>query len=311
MLSIQSAAFKKARKDIRKNYCLYIMVAPIVAFYWIFHYEVMYGAIIAFKNLMPIKGIMGSPWVGLRHFESFFSSVYFVRILRNTLMISLKNLLFGFPAPILLALLINEIRSTVFKRTVQTFSYLPYFISTMVISGIIKDFCSVNGVITEICRGLGMKTQTSMLLVSRYFQPIYIISDIWRGMGWNSIIYLAALSGIDQELYEAAKIDGAGRLRQTLHITLPGISSTIVVLLILRVGQVMNVGFEKIILLYSPNIYDVSDVISSFVYRKGILEQNYSYGAAVGLFNSSINFSLLMATNWFSKRVSGGEHSLF
>jgi putative aldouronate transport system permease protein len=287
------------------------MVAPIVAFYWIFHYEVMYGAIIAFKNLMPIKGIMGSPWVGLRHFESFFSSVYFVRILRNTLMISLKNLLFGFPAPILLALLINEIRSTVFKRTVQTFSYLPYFISTMVISGIIKDFCSVNGVITEICRGLGMKTQTSMLLVSRYFQPIYIISDIWRGMGWNSIIYLAALSGIDQELYEAAKIDGAGRLRQTLHITLPGISSTIVVLLILRVGQVMNVGFEKIILLYSPNIYDVSDVISSFVYRKGILEQNYSYGAAVGLFNSSINFSLLMATNWFSKRVSGGEHSLF
>ena len=275
----------------------------MIAYYILFHYMPMYGATIAFRDFSPMRGFFESPWVGMKHFRNFFQDVYFTRILRNTLSISALNLLFGFPAPILLALMINEVRSTLFKRTVQTICYLPHFISLMVICGMILDFTASDGVINDIIAFFGGKRATMLINPGR-FRPVYIISEIWQTVGWGSIIYLAALSGIDSQLYEAARIDGAGRFRQTLHITLPGILPTVIVILIIRVGQVMNLGFEKIILLYTPATYETADVISSYVYRKGLQDFNYSFSAAVGLFNSLINLVLLSGTNYLSKRAT-------
>ena len=295
-------------KDFMLNKYLYIMMLPIIAYYVIFHYLPMYGAIIAFKEYTPIKGVMGSKWVGFEHFESFFSSFYFWRILKNTLLLSFYNLIFDFPAPILLAIMINEVRSKVFKKSVQLITYMPHFISMIVIAGIIKDFTSSNGFITYLWTFFGGDS-TSMLQHPDLFRPIYIISGIWQGIGWESIIYLAALMGIDQEQYEAARIDGAGRFKQIWHITLPGIMPTIMILFILRMGNMLNVGFEKIILLYNPTIYETADVISSFVYRKGLLEFGWSYSSAVGIFNSVINLILLITANWISRKVN--EHSLW
>jgi putative aldouronate transport system permease protein len=294
---------QRLKRDLVKNKGLYLLVLPVLAFYLIFHYKPMYGAMIAFKNYSPAKGVLGSPWVGLKHFQSFFGSHYFLRILKNTVTISLTNLAFGFPAPIILALLINELRVKWYSKLVQTLTYLPHFISLVVICGMIKDFTLDTGLINYIIEFFGGKPQT-LLSVPSYFVPIYVISDIWQGVGWGSIIYLAALMSIDQQLYEAAEIDGAGKWKQTLHVTLPGILPTIAVMFILRVGNILNVGFEKIILLYNPVIYDTADVISTFVYRKGLLEFNWSYSSAVGLFNSVINFTLLITTNWLSKKFN-------
>lgn len=263
----------------------------------------MYGAMIAFKDFSPGKGILGSSWVGLKHFNTFFRSVYFFRIIKNTLLINILNLAFGFPAPIILALLLNELKNAIFKRLVQTISYLPHFISVMVICGMIIDFTASKGIINDLIELFGGE-RGALLLRPELFRTIYVSTNIWQEVGWGSIIYLAALSGIDYQLYEAATIDGAGRFRQLMHITLPGIAPIIIILLILRIGQMMNVGFEKIILLYNPNTYETADVISSFVYRKGLMEFNYSYSTAVGLFNSIINFTLLLSTNWFSRSVS-------
>lgn len=299
---------KKIASDFSVNKSLYLMILPVLAFYIIFHYKPMYGAIIAFKEFVPAKGIWGSPWVGLKHFTEFFESYYFGRILKNTLIISVNSLVFGFPAPIILALLINELKSKYLSRTVQTITYMPHFISLVVVCGMIKDFTKDTGVINSIM-GLFGAEKVTMLNVPELFVPVYVISGIWQEIGWGSIIYLAALSGIDQELYEAATIDGAGRWKQTLHVTLPCLAPTIIVLLILRLGSMMNVGFEKIILLYNPAIYDTSDVIASFVYRKGLQEFSWSFGSAVGLFNSLINFVLLLSANWISKKMN--ESSLW
>ncbi len=290
-------------KDFIQYRYLYLMAAPMLAYYILFCYVPMYGALIAFKDFSPALGILGSPWAGMRHFKSFFNDVYFTRILRNTLMISVKNLIFGFPAPILLALLLNEVRQGWFKRLVQTISYLPHFISVMVIAGMLIDFTARNGVINDLLALIGLERQT-MLLNPSLFQPIYIISGIWQEIGWGAIIYLGALTGVDQQLYEAAQIDGANKFLQTLHITLPGILPTIVIMLILRMGQIMNVGYEKIILLYNPTIYETSDVISTYSYRKGLLEMNYSYSSAIGLFNSVINFILVITANTLSRKLS-------
>lgn len=290
-------------RDLVKNKYVYIMAIPMLVYYILFHYQPMYGAIIAFKNFSPGGGIMGSPWAGFTHFESFFSSVYFWRVLRNTVLINFYNLIFGFPAPIILALLLNEIRNNIFKRTVQTVSYLPHFISIMVVCGMIIDFTSSDGIINDIMAMFGGERST-LLLKPELFRPIYVSTNIWQEVGWGSIIYLAALTSIDPQLYEAAIIDGAGKWKQTWNITIPGIMPTIVILLILRIGQMMNVGFEKIILLYNPNTYETADVISSFVYRKGLLEFNYSYSAAVGLFNSIINFTLIVTANWISRKLN-------
>lgn len=296
----------KLGKDIWRDGDAYLLILPVLAYYFIFHYKSMYGAIIAFKNFAPMRGILGSPWAGshgLQHFLDFFNSYYFGRLVRNTMTISLTSLVFGFPAPIILALMLNELRSTRFKRVVQTVTYMPHFISMVVICSMIRLFCAESGVITAFLQPFGIKGG-SLLSHSEYFVPLYVLTGIWQEVGWGSIIYLAALTGIDQELYEAAHIDGAGRWRQTLHVTLPGISSTIIILLILRMGSVMSVGYEKIILLYNDSIMDRADVISSFVYRRGLLNYEWSYSSAVGLFNSVINFILIVLFNRLSRAIS-------
>ena len=296
------APWIRLARNIQKYRIVYLMALPVLAYYILFHYAPMSGASIAFKHYSPSRGIQASAWVGLKHFDSFFHSYYFERLIRNTLLISLYSIAFGFPAPILLALLLNEVKSSWYKRTVQTITYLPHFLSMTVICGMILNFFASSGAVNSILTALGGEKR-AFLLDPSYFRSIYIGSDIWQGVGWGSIVYLAALSGIDPALYEAARIDGANRFHQAVHITIPGILPTIVVLFILRVGSMMNVGHEKIILLYNNMIMETSDVISTFVYRKGLLDANYSYSAAVGLFNSAINFGLVVLTNALSRAV--------
>lgn len=293
----------KLAKDFARNKYIYLMAIPLLLYYILFHYAPMYGAIIAFKDFAPMKGITGSPWAGFKHFQEFFSSFYFWRVLKNTILINVYNLIFGFPAPIILAIMLNELRSRWFKRTVQTVTYLPHFISIMVISGLIIDFCGRRGLVNDFIAFFGGE-RSNLLMKPELFQPIFVGTGIWQELGWNSIIYLAALTSIDPQLYEAATIDGAGRWRKILNVSLPGILPTIVILLILRMGSMMNVGFEKIILLYTPTTYETADVISSFVYRKGLQNFNYSASAAVGLFNSLINFILLLSANWISRKAN-------
>ncbi len=291
------------KKDIIRNKYAYLMILPVIAYYLIFQYGPMYGVIIAFKDYSPKLGILGSRWVGLQNFEMFINSYYFVRILRNTLLISFYSLLFSFPIPIIFALLLNELQSDKFKRTVQTITYLPHFIAIVVIVSMLRDFLASDGVINDMVAALG-GDRVSFLQFPEYFRTIYISSGIWQSTGWNSIIYLSALSTIDQQLYEAASIDGAGRFRKLLHITIPGILPVVVTLLILRLGQMLSVGFEKIMLMYNANTRQVADVISTFVYNRGLIEGDFSYSAAVGLFNSVINFALLLAANKLSRAVN-------
>lgn len=291
------------KRDLRVNKWKYMMILPVIIYFLIFSYKPMYGVIIAFKNFRPALGIMDSPWVGFKHFTTFFNDYNFWRILRNTFSISALSIIFGFPAPIILALLINEIKSSKFRRTVQTVTYMPYFISTVVICGLIKTFCQSDGIITDLVTGLG-GDRINLLADKRWFYPIYIVSNIWQNIGWDSIIFLAALSGIDQEQYEAAKVDGAGRFRQMFYITLPGLMPTITILFILKMGRILNVGFEKILLLYSPTTYQVADVISTYVYRVGLIDANYSYSTAIGLFNSLVNITFLLLTNKLAKKMN-------
>jgi putative aldouronate transport system permease protein len=292
------------KRDFRLNYMLMIMILPILVYFAIFHYGPMYGLQIAFRDYRPRQGITGSQWVGLKHFMSFFKGVYFGRLMRNTLLISLYTLIFSFPAPILLALMLNEIGHSAYKRTIQTLTYLPYFVSMVVIAGLITNFTRRNGLINDIVELFG-GTRRIMLQEAGLFRTIYVVSDIWQGVGWGSIIYLAAISAIDQELYEAAKIDGAGRFGQMFHVTLPGIAPTIIIMLILRIGRMMNVGYEKIMLLYNTTTYETADVISTYVYRRGMIDADYSFSSAVGLFNSVINFVLIISANKISDLVSG------
>lgn len=288
-------------KDLKRYREAYILMLPVVLFYLLFCYKPMYGIIIAFKDYSPGAGIWGSEWVGLEHFRDFFDSYYFGRILKNTLVISLTSIILGFPAPIIFALLLNEIKNPRFKRIIQTISYMPHFISTVIVCGMITMFVSEKGIITYILTLFGGE-KVSMLTNPDYFVPIYVLSGIWQGLGWGAIVYLSALSGIDPQLYEAARIDGANRWKQTLHVTLPGISGTIIIMLLLRMGSIMGVGYEKIILLYNAGIYETADVISTFVYRKGLLEAQWSYSTAVGIFNSVINFIIVVAFNKISKK---------
>lgn len=290
-------------KDFQKNRLKYLMILPVIIYFILFSYKPMYGIIIAFKNYRPTLGFTGSQWVGFSHFKAFFSDIYFPRLLRNTFTISSLSIIFGFPAPIILALLLNELRSNTYKRTVQTITYMPHFISLVVVCGLIKSFSQTNGVFNDVSVFFG-GDRSNLLANAKLFYPIYIISGIWQSVGWDSIIYLAALSGIDMEQYEAAHIDGAGKFRQLINITLPGLMPTMTVLFILRMGGILSVGFEKILLLYTPATYDVADVISTYVYRKGILEANYSYSTAIGLFNSIVNVFFLLVTNHISRKVN-------
>ena len=294
----------RLKKDLIYNKEIYLLLIPVLLYYIIFHYGPIYGALIAFKKYTPAKGFLGSPWIGFDNFIRFFKSINFVRLVKNTVLLSLCSIIFGFPAPIILALLLNEVRNEKYKRIVQTTTYLPHFISIVVVCGIIKNFLGVDGVINDMILKLGGE-KISFMQRSDLFRPIFIMSGVWQEVGWGSIIYLAALSRIDPTLYQAATIDGAGRFRQLLHVTLPGISMTIVVLFILRMGKVMTIGFEKVMLLYSPAIYDTSDVISTYVYRVGLKEFSYSYSTAIGLFNSFINCLFLIMSNYISKKVNG------
>ena len=280
------------------------MIIPVIAFYAVFCYTPMYGAVIAFKDYSPGLGIFGSSWIGFENFSEFFKGAYFFRILRNTLTISLQTILFGFPAPIILALLINDLSHKKYARLVQTVTYMPHFISLVVVCGIIKEMVSADGMISYILSMFGAERQ-NLLQIPSAFAPIYVISGIWQEIGWNSVIYIAAFAAVDQELYEAAALDGAGRFRQVLSVTLPGIMPTIITMFILKMGTVMNVGFEKIILLYNSMTYEKADVISSYVYRVGLQDFRYGYSTAVGLFNSVINFTLIIISNSVCKKLNG------
>lgn len=292
------------KKRIWRNKELYLIILPAIIYYILFHYKPMYGLIIAFQDYSPRRGVWGSDWVGLQNFKDFFGGIYFWRLLRNTLGISLTTLVVGFPAPIILALLVNELRSKWFSRITQTITYMPHFVSMVVLCAMIREFVAEDGFITQMLVKFFGYDGKNLLSRGAYFTPIYAISNIWQGVGWGSIVYLAALTGIDMELYEAARVDGANRWKQTIHITLPSIAPTIIVMLIMRMGQIMSVGHEKIILLYNEGIYEKADVISTYVYRMGIINRQYSFSAAVGLFNSVVNFILVIAANQISKKVS-------
>lgn len=299
----ESRLVREYRIDIMRNRYVYLMLLPVAAYFIVFHYIPLLGAQIAFRNFSPMKGIWASSWVGFKHFTDFFRSYYFVRLFRNTILLNFFDILCGFPAPIILALLLNELRNDSFKRFVQTVTYLPHFISVVVVCGMILDFFSRDGVINKLLNAVGIDA-VAFMIEPGWFRPMYVGSNIWEQIGWGSIIYLAALTNVDQELYEAATIDGAKRFKQLMHVTLPGILPTIVVMFILRIGKIMSVGFEKVLLLYNPNTYETADVISTFVYRKGILEMSYSYSTAVSLFNSAINFAILLIFNRVCRKLS-------
>lgn len=301
----ETGARRRRMVRMRRNADLYLLFLPVAAFFVLFQYVPMYGVQIAFKDFIAVQGIWGSPWIGFEHFERFFNSYYFWRLIGNTLGIGVYELVVGFPLPIMLALLIHEVRSARFRRFVQTVTYAPHFLSTVVVVGILMMFLSqesgmLNGFI-QMAGGepIGFLTEPS------WFKTIFVGSGVWQSMGWNSIIYLAALAGIDPQLHEAAKVDGASRLQRIWHINLPGILPTVVILLILNVGQVLGVGFEKVYLLQNNLNMQASDVISTNVYRSGILGAQYGYSAAVGLFNSVVNFILLLSVNRLARRLNG------
>lgn len=288
---------------LKNNWVYYALLIPVLAYFLIFCYVPMYGVLIAWKRYSPALGILGSEWVGWMYFEQFFSSVYFVRILKNTLLLSFYGILIGFPIPILFALLLNELRNKLFKSFVQTVSYLPHFISVVIICGMLMDFLNQDGVITMFLTFFGAEAKTWLNDPNAY-RTIYIASDIWQSMGYSAIVYIAAIAGIDTQLYDAAEIDGCNTLKKMWHVTLPGIVPTITIMLILRIGSVLNVGAEKALLLYNPLTYETSDIISTFVYRYGMFNANYSYGTAVGLFNSIVNIVLLVSANLICKKTT-------
>ncbi|MEK3888295.1 ABC transporter permease subunit [Bacillus sp. FSL K6-3431] len=296
-------------KKIRKNYELYIFLLPTLLYFILFHYVPMYGMQIAFKNYIAIKGIHGSPWVAFEHFERFFSSYQFLTVLKNTLFISLYQLLLAFPIPIILALLLNQIGSMRFRRLVQTITYAPHFISVVIIVGMMYLFLSpVNGLFNNFLTLLGMEPIYFMGEAS-WFKSIFVFSGIWQNAGWSMIIYLAALASVSVELHEAAIMDGATKFQRILHIDFPSIMPTIMILLILDVGNFMAVGFEKVYLMQNALNIDSSEVIQTYVYKTGLLSAQFSYATAVGLFNALINFALLIAMNQFAKKMK--QTSLF
>lgn len=295
---------KSRRKNILNSWQLYLLILPAFAFFLVFHYGPMYGVQIAFKNYMPSLGIWGSPWVGFKHFTKFFESYYFWDLLKNTLGISIYSLVFGFPIPILLALALNEIKDGSFKKTIQTVTYAPHFISTVVIVGMIIAFLSpTSGIINHGLETLGFEGKAFME-DPRWFRTIYVLSGVWQSTGWNSVIYMAALSGVDSQLHEAATIDGASRIQRLWYINLPVLIPTMVILLIMNFGGIMSLGHEKILLMQNPLNMPTSNVISTFTYQQGLLDAQYSYAAAIGLFNSVINSILLITVNKISSKLN-------
>ena len=292
------------RQRIFRNWELYLMFLPVLVFFLVFHYAPMYGVQIAFKKFSAVRGIVGSPWRGLYYFQQFFDSYLFGELIGNTLGLSLYSLAVGFPTPILLALMMNELRSERVKRVVQTITYAPHFISMVVMCSMIILFLSPSsGVLNRIIELLGGQS-VYFMGKPEYFKTIYVLSGVWQNTGWSSIIYMAALSGIDPQLHEAATIDGASRLQRVWHINLPGILPTAVILLIMNCGSLMSIGFEKAFLLMNDLNRASAEIISTFVYQRGLIDRNYSSAAAIGLFNSVINLILLFVVNTIARRIS-------
>ena len=300
-----SAAANSRWRSLAKNWELYLFVLPAVAYIILYCYLPMYGVQIAFKDYRVGKGIEGSAWVGLKHFQKFLSTPSCLQLIRNTLNLSLYWLAVGFPMPILFALVVNELADGRFKKFIQTISYAPHFISTVVMVSMITMFLDAsNGIVNKLIGYLGIGPYPFMT-VAAWFPTIYVVSGVWQNLGWSAIIYFAALSGIDPELHEAAMIDGAGRLKRIWHINLPGILPTVTILLILSVGNIMSVGFEKVYLKQNALNTETSEIISTFVYKMGLQYNQYSYSSAIGLFNSAINFVLLVTVNFVTRRIGG------
>lgn len=292
-------------QHIKRDRQLLLIFIPCIVFYILFRYGPIYGLIIAFKDYNVFTGILDSPWVGLKHFKAFFSSNDFWKLFKNTFLLGFYSLVFAFPIPIIFAVLLNEVRHKMFKKTVQTASYLPAFLSVVIISSMVIDFLSPgNGMINRIMASFGFE-KIYFITQPEWFRTIFIGSDIWTHMGYESIIYLAAIAGIDPSLYEAAKVDGAKRWHTMRYITIPSIMPTILILFIIKSGNVFRIGYEKVLLLYNAATYEVADVFSTFVYRKGIEEMNYSYASAVGMFEALIALIMLLSSNYLSKRLGG------
>ena len=301
----QSRWVRFRRALIRDRWLYLIMILPCL-YYLLFHYYPMYGVTLAFKQYKPKLGIVGSPWAsqnGMKYILQVVGDPYFWTVFKNTIVLNVVNLAITFPAPIILALLLNEVASNRYKRVVQTVTYLPHFLSTVVVVGMMNTMFSSSGIVNELLGKIGLGP-FAFLNDAQYFRPMYIGSNIWQNIGWDSIIFLAALSGLDQALYEAARIDGAGRWKQTIHITIPGILPTIVIMLILAMGKIMNVSYQKILLMMTGSNQSVSDVISTYVYRRGITKADFSYATAVGLFQSLVSLVFVTATNWISRRTT-------
>lgn len=298
----------RLKKALRRDKYLLLMFLPIVIYYVIFSYVPMTGVVVAFKKFKPGTGIYGGDqWVGLKWFIQFFESPYAFRTVRNTVLISLYSILFGFPLPILFAICVTEIRSGKARRVVQTVSYLPHFISTVVLVGMITNMFSMNhGLVNDLIVKLGGEP-INFLINPAWFRTLYVGSGVWQSFGFNSIIYIAAITGIDPSLYEAGKIDGISKFQEVVYITIPMISQTIIMLFIMQLGGIMSVGFEKVFLMYSPAVYETADVVSTYVYRKGIESNNYGFGSAVGLFNSVINFAFVFAANQVCRKLTNSS----
>jgi len=309
--TIKQAAPQKRKRsgtswkhDIRLNWGIYLIYLPIFVYLIIFNYLPMAGIVMAFQDFKPARGFWGSEWVGFANFIEFFSSGEFLQILRNTLVISILGLSVGLVSAILFTLLLNEIKFRWFKKSVQTISYMPYFISAVVIAGMIIDFTSANGIVTSFLVNVFGIPRENLLMNPSYFWWINLLSGLWQGLGYSSIIYISALGNVSQELNEAAAIDGANRLQRTWHITLPALRPTIVTMLILNIGSLLNVGSDKILLIYNPTIYSTADVISTHVARMGLQRMQYGYSAAVGLFNSIVGTILLIGSNYLSRKLA-------
>lgn len=300
--AIRKESAGKLFKDVVRDKWLYIMLLPGVLYFLIFKYVPMYGLVMAFQDFRPGLGFLNSPWVGLKHFERLFGEPQFWRLFRNTLLLAIYNLVFFFPAPILLALMLNEVRREKFKRFVQTLVYIPHFVSWVVVVGICYIlFTTENGVVNELLYRLTGE-KIPFLLSPEWFRTVIVSQQIWKEVGWGTIIFLAALTGVDMQLYEAARIDGASRLRQIWHVTLPAIRSTIVILLILRLGNFLDTGFEQIFLMLTATNREVGEVFDTFVYTKGLTQGQYSYSAAVGMFKSVVALALVLGANWTAKK---------
>ncbi|MFS0725069.1 ABC transporter permease subunit [Paenibacillus sp. 1P07SE] len=301
--------YGRLRRRWSRGKLLLAMFLPCLLYYLLFKYYPMFGIVISFKNYNLYKGIWDSDWVGFRYYTMFFQNPDFWLLFRNTFLLGLYKLVFGFPAPILLALMLHEVRNRLFKRFVQTATYMPHFISNVIVASMVVMFLSpTGGLVNQLMNSLGLET-IHFLTRPEWFRTIYVLSEIWQHLGWETIIYLAALSAIDPSLYEAAEMDGAGRLRKVWSVTLPGITSAIVILLLLNVGKILEIGFEKVYLLANPTTYETADIFSTYVYRVGMTNGNFSYAAAIDMFTGVVSLVFIVMANYISRRV--GDNSLW